>query len=31
METGCNHPETLKVQPKFFIPDEFKKIDYTFK
>lgn len=31
MHTGCNHPDTLKVQPKFFIPDEFKKIDYTFE
>ena len=31
MHTGCNHPDTLKVQPKFFIPDEFKKIDYLFE
>lgn len=26
-ETGCNHPEILKKEPKFFIPEEFKIID----
>lgn len=31
MQTGCNHPDTLKVQPKFFIPEDFRKIDYTFE
>lgn len=31
MNTGCNHPDTLKNQPKFFIPQEFKKIDHTFE
>jgi hypothetical protein len=25
--TGCNHPITLETEIKFFIPDEFKKID----
>ena len=24
--TGCNHPDILKKEPKFFIPEEFKKI-----
>jgi hypothetical protein len=27
IETGCNHPEMLKKEPKFFIPEEFKTID----
>jgi hypothetical protein len=26
--TGCNHPKLLELESKFFIPDEFKKIDY---
>lgn len=27
MQTGCNHPEILKNEPKFFIPECFKKIE----
>jgi hypothetical protein len=30
-QTGCNHPDTLKVQPKFYVPDDFKRIDNTFQ
>lgn len=26
METGCNHPEILKIEPKFYVPEEFKSI-----
>lgn len=25
--TGCNHPKMLEIEPKFFIPEEFKIID----
>jgi hypothetical protein len=25
--TGCNHPKILELETKFFIPDEFKRID----
>lgn len=27
--TGCNHPEMLKQEPKFYLPEEFKIIDST--
>ena len=27
MKTGCNHPEILKSEPKFFIPECFKQIE----
>jgi len=27
--TGCNHPDMLKIEPKFYLPDEFKIIDST--
>jgi hypothetical protein len=27
MKTGCNHPEILKSEPKFFIPEFFKQIE----
>jgi hypothetical protein len=27
MNTGCNHPETLKDEPKFYVPNEFRHID----
>lgn len=27
MNTGCNHPDTLKDEPKFYIPNEFRYID----
>lgn len=27
MDTGCNHPDILKNEPKFFIPDSFKHVD----
>jgi hypothetical protein len=25
-DTGCNHPEILKLQPKFFEPEDFKNV-----
>lgn len=28
METGCNHPEMIKKECRFFVPNEFKTIDY---
>lgn len=31
MRTGCNHPEILKSEPKFFIPDSFKKIEDVYE
>jgi len=27
LNTGCNHEDMLKTEPKFFIPEEFKSID----
>ena len=27
--TGCNHPDILKVEPKFYVPPEFVEIDKT--
>ena len=27
MRTGCNHPEMVSKEPRFFIPEEFKFID----
>ncbi len=28
MQTGCNHPDMIKKEPRFFVPNEFKTIDF---
>ena len=31
METGCNHPKMIENEPRFFVPNEFKTIDFMLK